>query len=78
MKIVAKKQPTNVSIRSDLLRRARERNINLSQTLEEGLEKKLQEHGRQTLLENREAMEAANRFVAEHGLWSEGFLVTGI
>lgn len=73
MKNTVKKQPTNLSIRSDLLRRARARNINLSQTLEESLENILKEWDRQVWLEeNREAIEAANRFVAEHGLWSDG------
>ncbi|WP_429885844.1 type II toxin-antitoxin system CcdA family antitoxin [Geoalkalibacter halelectricus] len=73
MKSTAKKQATNLSIRSDLLKKARARNINLSQTLEENLEKILQEQDRRAWLEqNLEAMEAANRFVAEHGLWSDG------
>lgn len=69
----ARKQPTNLSIRSDLLQKARARKINLSQTLEKSLEKILREQDRQAWLEeNREAMKAANRFVAEHGLWSDG------
>jgi antitoxin CcdA len=69
----ARKQATNLSIRSDLLRQARARKINLSQTLEETLEKILNEHDRQAWVdENREAVTAANRFVEEHGLWSDG------
>ncbi|KIH75496.1 antitoxin CcdA [Geoalkalibacter ferrihydriticus] len=69
----AKKQATNLSIRSDLLRQAKARNINLSRTLEESLETLLKEQDRQTWLEqNRDAMDAANRFVAENGLWSDG------
>jgi antitoxin CcdA len=69
----ARKQPTNLSIRADLLQKAKARKINLSQTLEKSLEKILQEQDRQAWVEeNREAMEAANRFVAEHGLWSDG------
>jgi antitoxin CcdA len=69
----ARKQPTNLSIRSDLLRQARAREINLSKTLEESLEKILRAQDRQAWVEdNREAIEAANRFVAEHGLWSDG------
>jgi antitoxin CcdA len=69
----ARKQPTNLSIRSDLLQKAKARKINLSQTLEVSLEKILQEQDRQAWVEeNREAMAAANRFVAEHGLWSDG------
>ena len=69
----ARKQPTNLSIRSDLLQKARARKINLSQALERSLEKILQEQDRQAWLEeNREAIASANRFVAEHGLWSDG------
>jgi antitoxin CcdA len=69
----ARKQPTNLSIRSDLLQKAKAREINLSQTLEQTLEKILREHDRQAWVEeNREAMSAANRFVAEHGMWSDG------
>lgn len=69
----AHKQPANLSIRSDLLQKAKARKINLSQTLEKSLEKILQEQDRQAWVEeNREAMAAANRFVAEHGLWSDG------
>lgn len=69
----ARKQPTNLSIRSDLLQKAKAREINLSQTLEQSLEKILQEQDRQAWVEeNRKAMSAANRFIAEHGLWSDG------
>ena len=68
-----RKQATNLSIRSDLLEQARARRINLSQTLEDTLEKILKDHDRQAWVEeNREAVAAANRFVAEHGLWSDG------
>ena len=73
MRETARKQATNLSIRSDLLRQARARKINLSQTLEETLEKILNEHDRQAWVEeNREAVTVANRFVEENGLWSEG------
>jgi antitoxin CcdA len=69
----ARKQATNLSIRSDLLRQARARDINLSKTLEECLERILEAQDRQDWVENnREAIEAANQFVAEHGLWSDG------
>jgi len=68
-----RKQSANLSIRSDLLRRAKESKINLSQTLEESLEKMLKEEDRQAWLDaNREAIDAANRFVDRHGLWSDG------
>lgn len=73
MRNTAHKQPTNLSIRADLLQKAKARKINLSQTLEKSLEKILREQDRQAWVEdNREAMAAANRFVAERGLWSDG------
>jgi antitoxin CcdA len=73
MENTAKKLPANLSIRSDLLREAKERKINLSQTLEERLEEILREQNRQAWREeNREAIKAANDFVARHGLWSDG------
>lgn len=73
MENTARKQATNLSIRSDLLSQAKARKINLSQTLEESLEKVLKAQDRQAWVEeNREAVEAANRYVAEHGLWSDG------
>lgn len=69
----ARKQATNLSIRSDLLHQARARKINLSQTLEETLEKILKENDCQAWVEeNREAIATANRFIKEHGFWSDG------
>jgi len=73
MENTARKQSANLSIRSDLLRQARARKINLSKTLEESLEEILKKQDLQTWVEeNRKAMEASNRFVDEHGLWSDG------
>ena len=73
MGIAVKKQPANLSIRSDLLRRAKARKINLSQTLEDRLEEILVDQDRQDWREeNREAIKAAQDFVARHGLWSDG------
>lgn len=73
MENTARKQATNLSIRSDLLSAAKSRKINLSQTLEESLERILKAQDRQAWVEeNREAVKAANQFVAEHGLWSDG------
>lgn len=68
----ARKQSANLSIRSDLLEKAKERKINLSKTLEERLEEVLREQDRQAWKEeNREAIKAANDFVEKHGIWSE-------
>lgn len=69
----APKKPTNLSINSDLLRRARALEINLSQTLEESLAAKLRdERRRQWREENRTAFAEYNEFVAEHGAFSDG------
>lgn len=67
------KKACNVSINEDLLRQAKELGINLSQTLEQELEKRVREaRTRQWAEENREAIESQNRWVEKHGLWSDG------
>ncbi len=69
----ARKQSANLSIRSDLLNRAKQRNINLSKTLEERLEQLLKARDcEEWLKNNREAIDAANKFVENKGLWSDG------
>jgi antitoxin CcdA len=68
----APRKAVNVSINSDLLRQARELKINLSKTLETQLEQVLrEERARRWQEENREAIEAHNRFVEEHGVFSD-------
>lgn len=67
------KKAANLSVRADLLEEARAFKINLSQTLEAALRvqiRKEKEH--QWLEENRAAIDAYNREIAEHGLWSDG------
>ena len=68
----APKKATNLSVNSDLLRLAREYGINLSATLEEALEAKVRkEKEKRWLEENKEAIEAYNRHIAEHGTIGE-------
>ena len=68
----APKKATNLSVNSDLLRLAREYGINLSATLEEALETKVRkEKEKRWLEENKEAIEAYNRYIAEHGTIGE-------
>ncbi len=68
-----RKQSANLSIRSDLLCRARQQNINLSQTLENSLEQILKARDREEWQkENQKAIDAANLYVECHGLWSDG------
>jgi antitoxin CcdA len=68
----APKKAVNVSINSDLLRQAREMKVNLSKTLEESLERLLrEERARRWQEENREAIEAHNRFVEKYGVFND-------
>ena len=63
------RRATNVTLPETLLRNAREMGINLSQACERGLAEAVANARRQRWLEeNREAMDAWNGHVAEHGL----------
>jgi antitoxin CcdA len=56
-----------------LLEQAKALDINLSATLEKALEAEVRARKReQWLAENREAIEAHNEHVREHGVWSDG------
>ncbi len=69
----APKKSTNLSINSDLLRQAKERHINISQTLELRLAELLREEkSRRWKEENREAIEDYNRRIDAHGTFSDG------
>ncbi|GAA4941964.1 hypothetical protein GCM10025791_20500 [Halioxenophilus aromaticivorans] len=68
----ATKKPTNVSINSDLLSKAKALKINLSATLESALielvSKKQRELWRE---ENRDTIASYNQLVEEHGAFSD-------
>ena len=69
----APKKAANLSINSDLLSQARAMNVNLSATLEQALVETLrQKRQEQWLAENREAIDAYNSRVEEHGVFSDG------
>jgi len=69
----APKKSTNLSINSDLLRQAKECNINLSQALEMRLTELLREGKRRKWLEeNREAIEDYNRRIEASSVFSDG------
>lgn len=69
----APKKATNLSINADLLRQAKELNINLSQTLEARLIELVREAKRQQWqAENKEAIADYNRRIEEQGVFSEG------
>lgn len=69
-----RKKATNVSIDSELLVEAKALKINLSQTLEDELRRRVKEEKiRAWTEENREALDSYNRFIAEHGVLSENY-----
>lgn len=69
----APKKPTNVSINSDLLEKARRLNINLSATFEAALAEHLRAELReQWKKENAQAIQAYNRYVEDQGVFSDG------
>src|SRR5690554_5981654 len=70
----APKKATNLSINSDLLRKTRELNINLSATLERALKEELSKHeAEQWVEENRAAIKSYNNFIELHGCFGDEF-----
>ena len=70
----APKKPTNLSINSDLLRAAKELNINISATLETMLIELVKERAKENWLkENQEAISSYNQHVEENGVFSDEF-----
>lgn len=68
----APKKPTNLSVNSDLLKRTKALNINLSATLEQALRAKLAEtEANKWQKENKRAIEAYNDFIEENGLFAD-------
>jgi antitoxin CcdA len=69
----APKKSTNLSINSDLLRKAKDHHINLSKALEQRLVALLlEEKRREWREENRDAIEAYNRRIETDGVFSDG------
>jgi len=69
----APKKSTNLSINSDLLRKAKDSRINLSRALEQRLvEMLLEERRREWRDENRDAIEAYNQRIEAGGVFSDG------
>jgi antitoxin CcdA len=68
----APKKSTNLSVNSDLLRKAKGHHINLSKALEQRLvEMLLEEQRREWREENRDAIEAYNRRIEANGVFSD-------
>ncbi len=73
LQVIPQKKSTNLSINSDLLRRARACKINLSRTLEERLTEILREQEREAWrLENAEAINDYNARIEKNGVFSDG------
>jgi len=69
----AAKKATSLPVNSDLLEKARELGVDLAATLEEALALEVHRKQRETWLEeNREAIEAYNELVTQHGVFSTG------
>ncbi|WP_101759226.1 type II toxin-antitoxin system CcdA family antitoxin [Oceanicoccus sp. KOV_DT_Chl] len=70
----APKKPTNLSLNSDLLKKSKAMNINLSATLEQALKDLLaQDKAAKWADENKSAIRAYNDFVDEHGCFGDEY-----
>jgi antitoxin CcdA len=70
----ARKTPTNLSLRIDLVQRAKALHLNLSEVVESALEKAIRDAEQaRWLAENKEAIDYYNAFVEEHGMFGEEF-----
>lgn len=68
----APKRPTNLSVNTDLLSKAKEMDINLSATLEQALVAALQQKQRERwLAENKAAIQIYNEQVEKYGVFSD-------
>ena len=69
----APKKPTNLSINSDLLKKARELDINLSSGVEDALEQLIKRKlSERWISENRDAIASYNEYVDANGVFSDG------
>lgn len=70
--VSAPKRATNVTVNADLLRRARELDVNLSQTLEAALVAEVTRRTRaRWLAENRTAIDAYNEDIERNGCFAD-------
>ena len=68
-----RKKAANLSVDSELLDAARRMKLNLSQVFEAGLIEAIRRKEREAWLEkNRAALDAYNKYVEKHGLFSDG------
>jgi len=70
----APKKPTNLSVNSDLLRRIKDMDINISATLEKALITELKKaEAERWAKENKKAIKIYNEFIEEHGCFGDEF-----
>lgn len=70
----APKKPTNLSINSSLLKKAKLLKLNISATLESALAEKVRKAEREQWLENnRKAIAASNSLAEEKGIFSDSY-----
>jgi len=68
------KKATNLSLNSDLLKKTRALNINLSATLEQALKDKLKSiEANKWVKDNKNAIQAYNEFIDDNGCFSDEF-----
>ncbi|MDB4957221.1 MAG: Post-segregation antitoxin CcdA [Myxococcales bacterium] len=68
-----RKIPTNLSLRSDLVQRAKQLRLNLSELVDGALERAIKEaEGKAWLEENREGISEYNALVAKRGVFGDG------
>jgi antitoxin CcdA len=69
-----RKTPTNVSIRADLVQRAKQLGLNLSGLLESAIEAEIRAAERKAWeRDNADAMDSYNEWVAKHGGFSDAW-----
>jgi antitoxin CcdA len=70
----APKKPTNLTVNSDLLIKARDLKINLSATLESALETQVRDSAREKWLkDNKKAIASLNELSENNGLFSDSY-----
>ena len=70
----APKKPTNLSINSDLLRKAKDLKVNLSAALESALEAQVRLSAREKWLkDNKKAIASLNNLADNNGLFSDSY-----
>jgi antitoxin CcdA len=70
----ARKAPTNLSLRIDLVQRAKALGLNLSDVVESAIERAIRDAEQaRWLAENKAAIDYYNAFVEKHGFFGEEF-----